>query len=1062
MPRRAGPTIPPGIADNLERRLSLLAWLQSRLGYSSTKDLLVDLREADEGFDAEGRSYIYTRLVSRAGQMNEITISDLRRYDDNIRGHLTAMNAGRQHPITLRYFQYIAALFAEIFLDCRSSAPRAMLGSINTFVDSLNSNRHPNERVELFDESDLDKLAFWMATGSGKTLLMHINYHQFLHYNRDRLDNILLITSNEALTQQHLAEMQDSGIPAARFALGSNGLFLNSPDVVNVTEITKLVIEKRGEGERIPVDAFEGNNLIFVDEGHKGSGGDAWRAVRDALGETGFTFEYSATFGQALTAARNDILTTEYGKAIAFDYSYRYFYDDGYGKDFTIINLQEETTGEQTDELLLANMLAFYEQHLTFSEQSDVLKSYNLDRPLWIFVGSSVNAVRTAGGRPHSDILTVVNFLHRFLSDGLWAMEVIGQLLEGKSGLLDEFERDIFTEKYTYLRRLGVDAASVYQDMLVRVLHTPTEGTLHISDIRGADGELGLRASRAEDFFGVISIGDTSKFKSLVQSNNTAIVIEEDAFSGSLFEQINEPETRIEMLIGSRKFIEGWSSWRVSNMGLLNIGRSEGSQIIQLFGRGVRLRGRDMLLKRSSALEGPHPDNIRLLETLNIFAVRANYMSQFRGYLEREGVSTEGKLEILVQIHPNRELLSKGLVVPRLEEGHDFRACTQVLLEPDSQVSVIVNMSARVQTMASGGGGDGIAKSGDEIRLPPESLDLVNWGAVYLSLLQHREQKQMDNLLVRSDALRKIMESEPAVYTLIADKSVATPQNLEDLCRLQEVVTKILGKYADALYRRRRNQWESNNLVYRSLDEQDPNFMLNDSGYGGAGMHKLSVPRSEPRLIEQIDKIIADCEALYDSGPDILPRIHFDRHLYRPLLVDTEDKIKMSPAGLNPGEARFVSDLKEYWLALQDDLPAGVEVFLLRNQGRGGGIGFFDNYGFYPDFILWIKSDDWQRIVFVEPHGMIHAPAYVDDYKARLHEHLPAMSRAISQRSGMGNVQLDSFIVSQTAYPELRGRYEGGKWNLEDFTRAHILFPERNGEYDYLAEIMKINATSED
>ena len=111
---------------------------------------------------------------------------------------------------------------------------------------------------------------------------------------------------------------------------------------MKVTEITKLVMEKRGEGDSVPVEAFEGNNLIFVDEGHKGSGGEVWRAVRDALGETGFTFEYSATFGQALAAANNEVLLTEYGKAIAFDYSYRYFYDDGYGKDFQILNLTDE------------------------------------------------------------------------------------------------------------------------------------------------------------------------------------------------------------------------------------------------------------------------------------------------------------------------------------------------------------------------------------------------------------------------------------------------------------------------------------------------------------------------------------------------------------------------------------------------------------------------------------------------------------------------------------------------------------------------------------------------
>ena len=46
-----------------------------------------------------------------------------------------------------------------------------------------------------------------------------------------------------------------------------------------------------------------------------------------------FTFEYSATFGQIITNRTADLLN-EYGKTIIFDYSYRYFYSDGYGKDF--------------------------------------------------------------------------------------------------------------------------------------------------------------------------------------------------------------------------------------------------------------------------------------------------------------------------------------------------------------------------------------------------------------------------------------------------------------------------------------------------------------------------------------------------------------------------------------------------------------------------------------------------------------------------------------------------------------------------------------------------------
>ena len=41
--------------------------------------------------------------------MPVLTLSDLQRYDDNIREHLAAMNEGRPEPITLRYFQYLAS-----------------------------------------------------------------------------------------------------------------------------------------------------------------------------------------------------------------------------------------------------------------------------------------------------------------------------------------------------------------------------------------------------------------------------------------------------------------------------------------------------------------------------------------------------------------------------------------------------------------------------------------------------------------------------------------------------------------------------------------------------------------------------------------------------------------------------------------------------------------------------------------------------------------------------------------------------------------------------------------
>ena len=1033
----------------LEQRLVLLAWLNDLFGFQSNRDLLADMKEAAEGFDSSGRSYIYHRLEARGSKV-KVSLADLARYDDNIREHLRAMNAHRAEPITLRYFQHLAVLYTEIFLDWYFNRRDELLRALNAFVEKRNATKPPGKpRDSKFSERDLTKLAFWMATGSGKTLIMHINYRQFLHYNNLPLDNILLITPNEGLSEQHMAEMAASNIPCRRFDLNESGLGYAEKDVVRVIEITKLVEEKRGGGVSVPVEAFEGNNLIFVDEGHKGSGGEAWRKFRDALGETGFTFEYSATFGQALTAAQNDQLTAEYGKAIIFDYSYRYFYGDGYGKDFRILNLREETTEDKTEILLLGNLLSFYEQQRVFEERTDELRPYNLEKPLWVFVGSSVNAVYSENRQKRSDVLTVARFLHHLLENKRgWAVKAIRKILAGKSGLVTRDGQDIFAEKFTWLRHTGLDADDVYLDILAKVLHAPTGGGLHICDMRGHPGELGLRASGAQEYFGLIYIGDTSAFKKLVEDDDAGIVLEEDAITDSLFADINEPDTTINILIGAKKFMEGWNSWRVSNMGLLNIGRSEGSEIIQLFGRGVRLRGKHLSLKRSSALGGDHPKYIGLLETLNIFAVRANYMSQFREYLEKEGVETEGDVELPLAIRPNKDFLDKGLVVPRVPGNRSFVDEADIVLEPDPKVRVRVDMSLKIQAFESSTEGvtSVAVRTGKEHPIPSASLELVDWEKAYIDLLEYKERKGLVNLAIRPDTPKKILTTtEPTrLYTLIADETVVKPTSFAATALLQEAVETILRKYVDKFYRVRQERWDSEHMVYRVLDDEDPNFQD----------YTVKIARGEDELIDAVQKLIEEGERIYREETYELPRIYFDRHLYQPLLIERGDKIKSEPPGLNDSERQFVKDMREYCRAEKDKSLADKEVYLLRNLSRGKGIGFFDKRGFYPDFILWIKDASTQRIIFIEPHGLIHAEAYQHDDKAQLHELLPQLAKAIGKRAGLKNVIMDSYIISATSYEDLRTKYDDGTWDKTRFAEAHILFLERNEEYDYLAYIM--------
>ncbi|MEM1874910.1 MAG: DEAD/DEAH box helicase family protein [Candidatus Hadarchaeales archaeon] len=1064
MPRRTRAAEPQRNVDNgsqqyikLENHLILLAWLNNVLGYQSNRELLEDCKGVAEGFGPDGSSFLYHHLIAR-GDKVKLRAEKLAQYDENIRQHLEKINCGRTEKITLRYFQYLAALYTEIILDRFFNDKGNLLADLNAFVIKRNANRSSVEpKGEPFTEDDLTKLAFWMATGSGKTLLLHLNYYQFLHYNREPLDNILLITPREDLSEQHLVELTTSGIPAQRFELNSGSLWTKSKGVVQVIEITKLVEEKRGGGVSVPLEAFEGRNLIFVDEGHKGSGGEAWRKYRNALGANGFTFEYSATFGQALSALGDDELTKEYGKCIAFDYSYKYFYNDGFGKDFRILNLRNEVDDEKRDILLLGNLLSFYEQMRLYQEEKDTLRPYNLEKPLWVFVGHTVKGKSSDDQATSSDVFAVVRFLHRVLSDRAWTVEKLKAILEGKSGLLVAHQIDAFADRFPFLKKNGLTPGEIYDDILKHLFHAPGSGGLHLADIKRSPGELGLKAAGAHDYFGVIYIGDVSAFKKLVEKTPTGITLEEDVISTSLFEYINRPDSGIHVLIGAKKFMEGWNSWRVSSMGLLNIGKEEGAQIIQLFGRGVRLKGKDMSLKRSAALEGMHPPYIRLLETLNIFAVRANYMGQFRNYLEREGVEVESLVEIPIPVKINKGFSNRKLWIPRPPNGANF-VNVPLILEPDESITVRLDLSARLQVIESNSQAKSVPKRVPDAwqAIPSGSLEWVDWQQVYLDVLAYKVKKEMQNLVIQPTVLRSIIELRDKqgvpLCQLIADERVFSPRSFAHRALLQEAVTRLLFAYIDRFYQVRRRQWEEANLVYQELNENDPNLSFGKhEGARAEAAYMVRVPVSEEKLIKAIEELIKQ-ERLYTQTDNELPRINFDRHIYVPLLLE-KASIHVSPPALNAGERRFVDDLRKYWDDEKDKSLVGKEIFLLRNLSRGVGVSFFEERGFYPDFILWVidQKSGTQRVVFVEPHGMLHAKAYAHDEKARLHERLPQLAQAISKRSQTSPVvSLDSFIISATPYEDLRKFYDDGTWDRVKFAEKHILFPERGSDYDYI------------
>ena len=977
---------------------------------------------------------------------------DLEHYDSNVHGHLAHFNKHRKETLTLRYFQHLSLLISDLFLDRRFNHEKTLRKELNDFVKQRNNRRAVMDAQDPeFEDQDLTKLAFWMATGSGKTILMHFHYRQFLQYNKEPLDNILLVTPDEGLSQQHLENMEDAGIPCARFSLEDSGFEAVRKNTVRVIEITKLVEEKKGSGVSVPVEAFEGNNLIFVDEGHKGASSEAgkWVGNRDKLAETGFTFEYSATFGQAMTTARDDEMTQEYGKAILFDYSYKYFYGDGFGKDFEVLNLRHETTEKQTQTLLLANLLAFHEQKRAFQTKSDAMLRYHLADPLWIFVGSTVNKSKDNKQAKESDVLTVVKFLDSFLQNNYgWVQKAIKRILQGQSGIEDDGGHDVFGARFKNLKAWSKDADAIHRDLLKRVFHSASGGRLHVGDIKGKSGELGLKVSGAERYFGLVYIGDTASFKGLIEAQCPDVELEEDQIAESIFENIKKPDSPINLLIGAKKFMQGWDSWRVTNMGLLNIGRSEGTEIIQLFGRGVRLKGLNRTLKRSSALPPPHPEGIDLLERLNIFAIRANYMAQFRDYLEREGMEPFGDAELKLRIKRNDEFLKKGLIAPRLPKDSRFASDKRILLECEGAARVVLDVSVKVERIGSVGGAFQTSSyvGGSERWLPPEQFGLLDWERLYLEMLEFKEERGFHNLLIRPEHPRRILEaSDPRLYGLICEEGLLNPKRTEEAGLLQTTMASVLKKYVESFYRKRQQRWDSERMEYKTLKRDDDNFQD----------YLVRVPRNNPDLIKAIKDIIEEGKRIYKELCADLPGLYFDRHLYQPLLMQRASKIKSAPPALNESERLFVEDLLNYCKS-KPALLKDKELFLLRNLSRGKGIGFFEESGFYPDFILWTLEGKKQRLVFIEPHGMLNEDHPSINPKVNLHKKLKSQAVDALQRSKVGNFEVDSFVISATPYDDLRRRIcdDARPWTREKFANAHILFSDGEDRQSYLNQII--------
>ncbi|TMO02423.1 DEAD/DEAH box helicase family protein [Pseudoalteromonas sp. S558] len=1074
-----------------------LQGLKSRLG-----------EDRFEGIHDDGQSNYFHELCNNYFNAELINSDDLRRYDLNIVNHWRQITEHRNRKedtvMNMKYFQYLSLLFTEIYLDFYFNKKQLLLDGLKQELAVFNKEQKAADNFQGYILDELNKLAFWNATGSGKTLLLHVNILQYLHYyqagnSHNYPDKIILLTPDERLSAQHLKELHDSGFDHVRlFDKNGNTPFRGTIEVIDINKLADDMGDKT-----VAVEAFEGNNLVLIDEGHKGTGtaAGAWMRRRDTLTKDGFAFEYSATFGQAVAdgktveAVKTDIqkkkahilfqtkalnkldeeqlvkieldyaelrdariqATREvYGKSVLFDYSYKFFYEDGYGKESLILNLGDDKSEERRYEYFTACLLSFYQQQFLYSKSEEQLSEFNIENPLWVFVGSSVS-------KEDSDIQQVVKFLAWFLNNENQAKAWIKDLVANKARILDTKERNIFHNRFTPLMGTGKDESQIYLDILNRLFNTTYTGQrLIVVNLKGSKGELALRVGTSEPF-GLINVGDSSKLYKALDEEQSFDYITDD-FAKTLFNTINDKDSKLNILIGSRKFTEGWSSWRVSTMGLLNIGRGEGSQIIQLFGRGVRLKGKGYSLKRSTPAQRPKGLHLEKLETLNIFGVRADYMATFKQYLEAEGITPSDEiLELDFETRPS--LPKTKLKTLKLKDGYKdnqkkgfkrvhFPNLYEVLVEFKGKIKtphIKLDLYPKLEALSTTDTGD---KTPASDRMPRKIdykvIAAFDFERIYLALQDFKLQRGWSNLRLDKKRLEDFCLGKTDVgsswYTLLIPAQDLEIKLYSDIHKQEDIMIRLLEDYTDRFYKALKNAYEGQFFEVTHVHEDDPgmlkvyNFEIDESDDGFEYSARL----------EELQEIVASGdvgEAKKWEAPGVVA-VTFDKHLYYPLMSIDKDAglpLKMRPMAFDaPSEIQFVTELQEFVDSKRgQEIIGDKSIYLLRNADtKAKGLGFALAENFYPDFLLWLVDDATgeQWLSLIDPKGIRQID--LNSGKFGLYKEIKNYEQ--------DNLNLSSFILSGTSFNDLLNV----SLSKDELEGANVVFME-DGKDVYLEKIIR-------
>ncbi|MDP0044517.1 DEAD/DEAH box helicase family protein [Glaesserella parasuis] len=1117
---------PQNTEFHFDEHLILNRWLFSLFHKTSLNEFksLLESVENDDHIASDGQSHFYHRLSNELffEHDNPLSLAELAAYDLRLVHYWQKITEKRNrtsgHILRPKYFQYLSLLFTEIYLDWYFNKKAELQTALNQQLVQYAKEMGKNAQdFEVYRLNDLNKIAFWNATGSGKTLLMHVNILQYLHYfgkNQPlvRPDKVIVLTPNEGLSGQHKEELELSGFQASFFDKNviSQTAFNFSVDEVGIGKCVEIIdvnklADKSGD-KTVSVEAFEGNNLVLVDEGHRGISGEQWLLRREALVKGGFAFEYSATLGQAVAGrktiakqvedkqkakakllfnkgslkglseddlakltldelemakVRTTAVLETYAKSVLFDYSYKHFYHDGYGKESLILNIEKQGFDEHLPVYFVAGLLSFYQQLYLFEQHKTALAEWNIEKPLMVFVGNKV-------ADDNSDILTVVRQLAFFVNEPQTVQKWLKELILDNPQILGESNKHVFKGRFVPLLSFVDDVATLYQDMLRKIFGATHSSRLRLTHLKKSDGELALSLGEQGEKFGVINIGDASGLLKTAQENFAdEFDAVSDEFNGGLFAEINHKTSPVNILIGSRKFTEGWSSWRVSTMGLLNMGKGEGSQIIQLFGRGVRLKGREWSLKRSLPSVRPKGVFLEKLETLNIFGINADYMEVFRGYLDDEDIQTGDEM-LTLDFPVQKRLPAIKLKTLKLKEevkGNRKQSFKRVkkniyLFEIPEEwqnkikgIEISLDRYPKVQSFATKG--TAIAQvqgeQRDEVKLNSALFDFFDWDKIYLQVARFKHQQSWYNLRLDKAKLRQFAE-QSHWYRLYMPKAALKMDSFAQVALQQEILTDLLLEYVKAFYNRLKAAYEGQFYEVVTVDDSNGSmldkyqFSLPDNDEGNEIKQRLEA------LADGISEFSNGVKPVY-GGDKGLQMLCFDGHLYAPIFACLERQdlpFSIQPLAIgDESELRLISDLVNAKASGKlSEWTQGKDLYLLRNAAnKSKGLGFALAGNFYPDFLLWLVDNQTgkQWLSLIDPKGIRNMD--LDNAKFGLYDELQKLARELKIETPI----LSAFILSITKQADL---LNVGHLTTQDFAEKHILFMD--GNQVYLKQMFKM------